>query len=126
MLQFHTECLTDSQPNGSIALRTIIKGSNCIYVLNEVNLEIVQTIDFGMRNYICPRSLFFYHIENIITTAYKLTGHNQNFIKNQLFAIFLNQIGDVIKSFELRNIRGYEDCILVQDKLITCQFSEST
>ena len=82
-------------------LNKITSGSNCIFILNKMDLKLLKTL--VIDNWLGPAGIF---IDNskIITTAYSLTNEEKIVSKNRFLFIIKDQEKLEIEKLELENV----------------------
>jgi hypothetical protein len=102
-------------------LKKIQRGSNCIFVLNKISLQITKVIE--LENWLCPLSLFVDDNGTLITTAYKLNSKRELSLFRYL--LLINFCGEVIHEIYLNDLDNFIDAILVENRFIFCGFDKN-
>jgi hypothetical protein len=107
-LSFET---VDNKKNSTVKLKS---GSNCIFVLDKLSLNIERTIEFD--DWLQPAGLYIDSDENILTTAYLW---DKNRVKSECrYLFFINQNDIVEDRLCLNDIKNFDDMTIQDDKAI--------
>lgn len=102
--------------NDTSKLKGIIKGSNCIYVLNKQTLEYLNRIE--MSNWLTPNGIYFDNHLNLITIAYKLNNETKEIShEKSLFVLNSNSNIKCLNEIQIDELREFCDMIIQHDKL---------
>lgn len=92
----------------------ILTGSNCIYILDKLTFSHINVINL---NWLKPKGLYIDENQFICTTAYKVDMKTQ-VVSEYLYLYFINENGEVLKEFQLNNIKVFSDFLFFDYKLI--------
>ncbi len=97
---------------GSLKLKRLIKGENCVFILNKRTRESVKTIKFN--SWFDLRGLCVDEYMNIYTTAHEI---NEKFITNESFLYKFDLNGKLLKKFRLQ-FNHIRDMVMFDNKII--------
>ncbi len=95
--------------------KKIIKGNNCVFILDKAKLKIIDTIKFD--NWLTPSSLHIDSHLNMYTVAYEI-NKSTGLISKFKSLYIVDKAGSLIKKFELEDIQVTADMIVLDSELI--------
>jgi hypothetical protein len=99
----------------TLKLKGILKGSNCIYVLNKQTLEYLNRIE--MCDWLTPNGIYFDNHLNLITIAYKLNNETKEISREKTLFVFNSKNNKCLNEIQIEDLREFCDMIIKHDKL---------
>jgi hypothetical protein len=100
--------------NGDYNFEKIIKGANCIFILNVNNYEIIRKIQ--LEDWIAPCGLHFDSFNNLLTTSF-LRNSNNTFTNCRFLIVFDKNMNYVSKT-DIGEISDINDFVAIQNKIL--------
>ena len=96
-------------------LKKIIKGSNCVFIVDKFTLNILDTIK--LNDWVTPSALYVDLNSNIYTVAYEL-DKTTGMLSKFKYLYIINKNGLLVKKIYLEDIQIIADMIVLENELI--------